>query len=815
MRAGRIGAPFAQCVDYFYNFGRVKGLLQKMILNRVHRSTFAQNRAVVGLALLAAILSGQQLALGQEENKPADAGAANAAATKVADDEIKPAEPAPPQAADQESKPEAPANDLGDGRLIRVRLPLTGNADAHIKTSIQRAVRQLTHSPPREQPAPGTRRRPVLIFELSAKGGPAGFGEGTDFTRALSLADYLVGPELAGIKTVAYIPRTIKGHGVLVALACEEIAMHPDAEIGEAGIDEDATRPIKPNIVRMYQHIAAARDSVPNAIALGMLDPSVEVLMVETDEATEFILGDELEEIKRKHTLVSPEETIVPRGSMGSFTGRLGSKYSFVRLLANDREALARGLTVKPNAVIEDQSLLGDWKPVMISVEGPVTPRKARQLDTLITTETRDRNANWLGIRIDSTGGQLIDCLRVADRIAGLDSDDVQTVAYVPMDASGGAALIALACDQVVMQPEAHVGGKGTIELDRAELDAAVQSIRASLATNSRLGWSLLAATIDPDIELFSYRNTKTGDVRYFSSEEADEQPVAADWQKGPRIKQAGEPLRLDSKRAQELGAATHVVDSFDEFKQLYGFREDPRTAEPNWALELIEALSSPGLAFVLLVIGFVGIYVELHTPGVGAGAFVAALAFMLFFWSNFLNGTAGWLEVLLFVGGLMFLLVEMLILPGFGIFGLGGGLMILSSLVLASQTFVLPQSDSELKELRYSLTIVAAATLCVVIAAIALRRYLPRAPMFRTLLLNPAPEEELIELDYRESLADFSHLIGQQGTATTNLMPAGKADFEGQLVDVIAEGLPIERGQAIVVTKARGNRVLVRAVDS
>ena len=187
---------------------------------------------------------------------------------------------------------------------------------------------------------------------------------------------------------------------------------------------------------------------------------------------------------------------------------------------------------------------------------------------------------------------------------------------------------------------------------------------------------------------------------------------MRTDWQKGASVKPAGEPLRLASNRAQELGIATHVVDSFDEFKQLYGFERDPRTAEPNWALELVEALSSPALAFVLLVIGFVGIYVELHTPGVGAGAFVAALAFMLFFWSKFLHGTAGWLEVLLFVGGVLFLLVEMLVLPGFGIFGLGGGLMILASLVLASQTFVLPQTDSQLTELRHSLTIVAAATL-------------------------------------------------------------------------------------------------------
>jgi membrane-bound serine protease (ClpP class) len=241
--------------------------------------------------------------------------------------------------------------------------------------------------------------------------------------------------------------------------------------------------------------------------------------------------------------------------------------------------------------------------------------------------------------------------------------------------------------------------------------------------------------------------------------------------------------------------------------------RRDPRSCRAELGAGVGEALSSPGLAFLLLVIGFVGIYVELHTPGLGAGAFVAALAFMLFFWSNFLHGTAGWLEVLLFVGGVVLPAYRNARAAGFRIFGLGGGLMILASLVLASQTFVLPKTESQLAELRRSLTIVAAATIAVIAASIALRRYLPQAPVFRTLLLSPAPEEELIDLDHRETVADFSYLVGQQGTATTNLMPSGKADFDGKLVDVIAEGLPIDRGQPVVVTKARGNRVVVRAV--
>ena len=181
---------------------------------------------------------------------------------------------------------EPAARELGDGRLIRVRLPLAGNADQHIKGAIERAMAQLKQSATRD---PG--RRPVLILELVPTRRQGSFGEGTDFERATSLARYLTSSELSSVKTVAYIPRSIKGHGVLLALACEEIVMAPEAEIGEAGVDEDDRRAVDPLVVSTYQQITAARKTVPEAIALGMLDRRAEVLKVETDQGTDFVFA--------------------------------------------------------------------------------------------------------------------------------------------------------------------------------------------------------------------------------------------------------------------------------------------------------------------------------------------------------------------------------------------------------------------------------------------------------------------------------------------------------------------------------------------
>ena len=324
----------------------------------------------------------------------------------------------------------------------------------------------------------------------------------------------------------------------------------------------------------------------------------------------------------------------------------------------------------------------------------------------------------------------------------------------------------------------------------------------------------MLDAFIDPDIELFSYQNTKTGEVRYFSTEEAKSQPMPDNWKRGagsnpPAKPSASKAIAPKSWASQPTSSTTSTNSN-----KLYGIARRHPHRRTQLGPGIRRSPLFPALAVLLLVIGFVGVYIELHSPGVGIGGFVAAVAFMLFFWSQFLDGTAEWLEVLLFLGGIFCLLLEVLVLPGFGIFGLGGGAMILASLVLATQTFVLPRTESQMVELRHSLTIVAQRLLIVVATSIALRRYLPSTPVFRKLLLPPRPKKNLTDLDYRESLADFSHLIGQQGVATTNLMPAGKAEFDGQLIDVIADGLPIDRGTTIVVIKTRGNRVLVRAVQ-
>lgn len=705
--------------------------------------------------------------------------------------------------------------------LVRVHLPLTGNADQALQDKLLRTCDRLIATA-RQRKDP---RRPLLILQFHSH--DRSEGGGSQFERVFSLARFLCSRQMAGVKTVAFLPQTIRGHNALLAVACEEIVMAPDAQLGDAADDEPEDGSIRQTVVAAYREIAETRLTIPVALAVGMIDPAAEVLQVETEEGIHFVLQDELEEFSERYEIVD-EKTLVPAGTTAIFDGREGRQFGFVKYLADDLDGLAAAFDLQPQSIQEDDMIGQQWQPVVIDLRGAITPREASRFITMLGESIEQRQANWIAVRIDSSGGNLEACTRIANALSGLDANSVRTVAYVPNEAAGGAAMIALVCDQLVMHSQARLVGsklsqpagdpenveqaEADEQAREAEISAITNTIRDSLAPRAEQSWSLLAAWVNPDIQLVVYRNKETGQTRLMSGAEAASLGDAEAWQAGKLVQQDNQTLRVDAQRAVELGLVEQTIESIDDLKQLYGLEGDIPVAEPNLALEFIEALASPKLAVLLLIVGFAGIYIELRTPGLGIGGFVASVAFLLFFWSNFLNGTAGWLEVLLFVAGVLFILMEIFVIPGFGIFGFGGAVLLIASIVLASLTFVQPRSERDMRELSRSLGTVALAGAGVMVFAIASRRYLPQAPVFRNVILSP-PEPE--EYETRESVADYSPLVGTQGVASTNLRPAGKAMIDHRLIDVIAEGEPIDRNTPIEVVEARANRVVVRARDA
>ena len=133
-----------------------------------------------------------------------------------------------------------------------------------------------------------------------------------------------------------------------------------------------------------------------------------------------------------------------------------------------------------------------------------------------------------------------------------------------------------------------------------------------------------------------------------------------------------------------------------------------------------------------------------------------------------------------------------------------------LIALILASQTFVLPQSDSELRQFRNSLMTVGLALGGLMVFAMLSRRFLPQTPLLSRLILSKQIENQ--ELDRSE---EKTVVVGAKGRTVTDLRPSGKAKIRGELVDVIAEGEWISIDTPITVNAVHGTRIVVESSDS
>ena len=178
----------------------------------------------------------------------------------------------------------------------------------------------------------------------------------------------------------------------------------------------------------------------------------------------------------------------------------------------------------------------------------------------------------------------------------------------------------------------------------------------------------------------------------------------------------------------------------------------------------------------------------------------------------KFLAGTAEWLELIAFTLGLICIGIEIFVLPGVGIFGIGGVLLMLLGIVLMSQTFVLPQNSFQYEILNRGIWTALASVLGIFTGLVAMRFMLSKVPLFNGLIMEPANESQITEA---EKLADYSNLLGLVGVTTTPLRPAGKIKVDEQLLQVVSDGSVITSGQSVRVIKVNGTRVVVEAIEN
>lgn len=680
--------------------------------------------------------------------------------------------------------------------LIQVPLPLTGNVDQLVRGQVSRALNRL----------PSDAKRSTLILEFHPTAD--GAGEGSDFGRAHSLARFLVSEKLARVKTVAFLPNSVKGHAVLPILACEQIVMARDAEIGDAGADEKL---LDETMRGAYREFADRRRTVHSAVALGFLDNDLEVTRVTTPDGIRYELAAGLADLRAKG-LANKETTVFAAGEPHLLTGSEMRQEGFATHLAEDKAGLATALGIPPSALRAPLDPEEGWRAIRVDIDGPVTHQKVNWVLRVVDDHAKRNDFNLLCIFLNSAGGNADESIRLASQIASFPKQ-IRTVAVVQREALADAGIIAWACDDLVMWDTATIGGQGNLNSRHNKSDR--ETLRAPLERIAELrqrNWSLPLAMIDDETQVWPYQRMGSTDRVFLSPDEWNQLPEKESWEKGPNLLDIDSGL--DAKTAADIGLATHVVHNLAEFRSLYHLEGELKNVRSNWALQAIEWLADPKLSAMLLFVAMFALMIEFSSPGIGLPGFISLLCFVLFFWANFLNGNATGLEILLFVVGILCVLIEVFVAPGTFVFGIGGGLMVVTSLILASQTFVLPTNIYQLKQMPVSLGIFAVGIAGGIVAIGLIRRYLPDTPYFNKMILKPPQDEELEERLTREQLVQWAHLAGKRGVTTTALFPSGKALFGNEMVDVVSAGEMIEKGASVVVIEVLGSRVLVREVS-
>jgi len=265
-----------------------------------------------------------------------------------------------------------------------------------------------------------------------------------------------------------------------------------------------------------------------------------------------------------------------------------------------------------------------------------------------------------------------------------------------------------------------------------------------------------------------------------------------------PGYAEPGQILALTDYQAVKVGYADLVAADRNEVLKAFGYENAPVIEfTQGWQEKTTGLLSNPVVKSALVSIIFLAVLAEVKTAGLGVAAMIGLAAAMLFFGSQWFTGLAGWLELILFVGGAVLILIE-LHAPGVGVFGLGGGLCILASF------FLTLGGDTN------ALNLLAASMVVSVIVFLMIMRRLPNSRLWARLVLKDA---ETTDAGYVSS-TNYDAFMGKAGIAVTLLRPAGVVSIDGVQLDVVSEGKYISAGTEVRVVSVVGNRIVVRPID-
>lgn len=358
----------------------------------------------------------------------------------------------------------------------------------------------------------------------------------------------------------------------------------------------------------------------------------------------------------------------------------------------------------------------------------------------------------------------------------------MKTIVYINNNAASAGTLIALASDYIFMQTGSSLGAASVVNPQGELLPEKYQSYMRGLmrATAEAKGRDphMAEAFVDPHISLPAYK--QDGQILTFTAAEAAKAKLAVAEVKG--IHEVYNALLISSPQ-----------------EESYVW---------TWIDHILAFLVHPMVSSLLIMGIIAGIYFELQLPGIGFPSVLALVCASLFFAPLYLQGLADNWEIALFLIGLALIVLEVFVIPGFGVAGILGILCVTGGLVfsmLANEFFDFKISQPGL--LMNAILIVLGSIVFTIILMVIFGNNILKSPTFKRLVLE---DEQRAEAGY-VSAGPRENLLHKAGFARTVLRPSGKIEIDGVWYDAVALDGFIEQGAEVKVEKHENYNLFVR----
>lgn len=408
-------------------------------------------------------------------------------------------------------------------------------------------------------------------------------------------------------------------------------------------------------------------------------------------------------------------------------------------------------------------------------------------------------NAKAIIFPMDTPGGTLEAATEIVRTIQQI---KVPTYTFVEKNAFSAGAIIALATDHIYMAPGSVIGDAMPILMTPfGQIQEMPEDLREKTV-------SAVAALVRAAAQQSGHRvEVAEKMVRRELELQIDDEVISP----------AGQLLTLTNVEAERIVKAdgkpllsAGTVQDLDELLARIGLQSAQQKELVVTSAERLARFVA-AMAPLFLIAGLLGIYIEMRTPGFGIPGLVGIVCLAIFFWGHHIAGLAGWEELVLFIVGTVFLLIELLFIPGFGIVGITGILLMLGAL-LSAMVRRLPTGPifPTWIELQWPLLKLVIALIATFGIGALLGPLFPKLGILNRLVLARSTARTEGFTATREDRS----LIGMEGITLSPLRPSGVAKFSDRKLDVITEGDFVEVGRKVKIVDCHGPRIIVKEVD-